>query len=861
MSSRKKAIARIVADEVARETRRQQHRYAADMEPVYIALYENQLAEQRLAQLLAGMASASALSGPTAAGVAAAGAAASTISRSSASAASTSAAATRTHASIYTEHVPEVKGKPCTITFSDNTKVVKLSASYDNIIDAILALWNERERGESKWPVFVKKDTTNPITEWAMLCEASESGQVSVNLMDEVQLPAVYTQAKLQYGSDDLITIHLPASEANTKTRTFQLVFNEDSKAYITEGRNGNCELLIKDLETRERPKLISGTLKFPKLSSSKDSYISISCPVAKTVKDLWVFYEDETPSSATSASVSYASTVSASPASTFKSLKLTRFDSVVFDGSISDLVYQVMKRDFNPSYVGEYTCIMYRPSSQANPIFLNFKENFDNIPQENLVLRKVAYADMAATYQNVANQLLFTAYSETTIGPKTTLSCKPAIAELVQWIAFLEKTGINIDAKEAVQELEDKCSSGDVKNLKAFSTNLYKLYQSTYEAIYYFVKEDMTKYLTNRNAHGLDTYRNTRGSFAKMFKLNFKNQVSETEIIALLKQALGTRCKIVSCFPKDSQSVQELFRAYADAISADQQECTRKQNELKELKLYFEEISSQFENEEAEATTGSSDESWKDIIQRYLDKLTTQLNNNCYQSIDSNAIRTKLNDSVTQIVDADAENYCPRQTATASTLALKVKMERVVNCIMGPNLLNNESATSNYITTRINILQNTTNDYLRFTTYEHLKNWTQAIKELHKLYVSEDERKFLDTETEDAKKTTKQQLLKIAKLYLATNPADESQSALKIVVDFIKTPASFVSTLNFWFNLAEKIKNPEQRAQFETEAEVVSDLKTMSVEGEGSLVSGVVKRTVNALWNFFSKPAGPSWR
>jgi hypothetical protein len=265
-----------------------------------------------------------------------------------------------------------------------------------------------------------------------------------------------------------------------------------------------------------------------------------------------------------------------------------------------------------------------------------------------------------------------------------------------------------------------------------------------------------MTKYLTNIDAHGLDTYRDTRGLFAKMFKLNFKNRVSETEIIKLLTQALGIRCKTLSCSPEKSQSIQELFHAYASAISADQQECTRKQNELEELKLYFEEISSQFQDEEAEATTGSSDVSWKDRIKTNFDELTRQLNNNCYQSIDSNAIRTELNRYVTQIVNADAENYCPSQTPTASKLSLTSKMEGVVNCIMGPKLLNNESATSNYITTRINILQNTTNDYLRFTTYEHLKKWTQTIKELQKLYVSEQEKEFFDTETDNAEKTRK---------------------------------------------------------------------------------------------------------
>ena len=198
MSSRKKAIARIVADEVARETRRQQHRYAADMEPVYIALYENQLAEQRLAQLLACMAPAS------------------TLPRHSASAVSRSSAipsppASRASNLFIREHVPEVKGPSCRISYGYNSSTVVLSSNHDNIIDAILDLWKtSRERGEAKWPVFVKKETTDLITEWAMLCEASKLKQVSVNLMEEVQLPAVYTQAKLRYGSDDLITIHLP---------------------------------------------------------------------------------------------------------------------------------------------------------------------------------------------------------------------------------------------------------------------------------------------------------------------------------------------------------------------------------------------------------------------------------------------------------------------------------------------------------------------------------------------------------------------------------------------------------------------------------------------------------------------------
>lgn len=782
MSSRKQAISRIVADEIVKETRRQSRRYETDMEPVYIALYENQLAEQRLTELLAGMASAT----PRPAGP-------------------------RLLPSPYSPSMEEdVKDKTCIIKYiADSTTTVTQSKQHNDIVDAILEMMEtSRIRGEETWPVFIENnwvENTPPITSWRHLCELSNNHNLTIVHVPETQLPAIYTQARSRYGGqNDVITLHLPIDENNNFSTAIQ---------YLTDGRNGICEDIQSDLEKilKVRPKTANGTLYIPKLSEKSTEFLSLTCPVPKSTKDIYVWFQAETTPDIDVR---------------FKTITLNKND-IVFDGTIRDLVYQVMK--INPNFkLGKYNCILYKPSETLFS-FLSLDLQFENISVDNLVIETKLYGEMPSEYQRIADELLFAKYSrKTSTETAVILACKPAIFTFTQWVTLLQKEGVQIDAKNAVSTLKAQCKEG---KHETFTEELKKEYRNTYNQIYTFVENDMQQYLKATS---------TSTAYDKTFLGNLKSIFgtnTEEEIITFLQKAVQKRKAKKDGITKIT-SIKALFHEYVSAIKTNKAQCAETLTKLQELKEYVQDVYSEY-NLIADKELGG-----KTVIRtETLDTLIKKLARNCYESGDftGNAERRNINNLLKKgLADDFQKNDCtPTDTFTASSPS--DNMSNIIQCMKQNLQLRTDSKTVKLIEQQYELMNSTSDVNLRFAKYVNLKHWLQGIKELRKVTVKEHEKDYIEKTSEAEIILSRQKILKIEQLYKAATKNGASTPINVNMTTWIETLLPFIS-------------DETAKLKFETEANIVLEFNSMDQTDEvPSALTRTIAASRNLLWNFGS--------
>jgi len=779
MSSRKQAIARIVADEIAKETRRQARRYEANMEPVYIALYENQVAERRLAQLLAGMAPAAMVP-----------------------------AAMR---ALDDEEIDDETGSECIIKYTDEEHGDISGRNYNNIVDAILEMMEtSRKRGVRTWPVFVRKDkgATSTITPiiitWTELCQLSNDNNLYIAEVDESKLPVVYERARLRYGGkNDVIKVHLPAPDTEHD-------FNGET-TYLTDGRNGVIEDLASDLINvqKVRPRVLHSKLYYPQLSLEKDTYTALDDIVQKDVKDLYVFFNPKTEEGGSEEEEGRG----------FKSITFENH-TYVFDGTLADLAYQVMKQAYNAGNT-EFACLLHKTSPTAtSDLILSLP--FENVFIANLVVKDLAYEKMAEDYQAIANQLLYASYATPTTASEDTVifACKGAIFDLTQWLTVLQKEGVQIDARNAVSGLRAKCNT---EKYEQFTKEFYKLYHSTYEAIYRFVKNDMSQYLKAKGKTIDDRYKD-KGAFSKFFTLSWKSTIPEDKINELLRHAVYDRRRDVA----RSTSIRALFTEYVDAIRFEKEDCKQHIEKLESLKEYANNVKEEY--------TGSKGIMKPQIT--ILNGLIETLQDNCYTyNVDKNkeemsAVLETINNELFKHLRTDSKDCT---AITGGPRGITLYMAGITECHIEALYLISDSKTALALVKTKKLLMDSKDPNLQFQTYVNLKHWIQSMQELRTVTVSAEGGSSLVTDD-----LVSLQKYKIAQLYLA---ATEKSSTP--VADIIGSDSS-----DWLGNLIEKANN----AEFEKDARIVADFRTMNkVEETPGTIASKIAATTRGLWNFGS--------